>query len=78
MASALSEMNLRYQVYDYTKTFRYFWPRMKQVVQELRDDFSDEGNEFICAALLKDADEEYIPAGESGELRRYLYIVDAP
>lgn len=78
VASALSELNLRYQVYDYTKAFRYFWPRMKQGVQELRDDFSEEGNEFICAALLKDADAEYIPAGDRGELRRYLYIVDAP
>lgn len=47
-------------------------------MQELRNDFATEGNDFICAALLKDADEEYIPAGERGERRRYLYIVDVP
>lgn len=78
VASALSDSGLHYQVYDYTRSFLSFWPRMKEAVQELRNDFAAEGNDFICAALLKDADEEYIPAGEHGELRRYLYIVDVP
>lgn len=78
VASALSDLKLDYQVYDYTKSFLSFWPRMKKAVQNLRNDFAAEGNDFICAALLKDADEEYIPAGERGELRRYLYIVGVP
>lgn len=78
VALALSDSKLKYQVYDYTTSFLSFWPRMKQAAQTLRNDFAAEGNDFICAALLKDADEEYIPAGERNELRRYLYIVDVP
>ncbi len=78
VASALSELSLRYETFDYTETFRSFWPKMKRAVQKLRKDFAAESNEFICDALLKDAEEEYIPAGERGELRRYLYIVEVP
>ena len=48
---------------------------MKVAVEALRDDFAAEGNEFVCEALLKDAVDEYIPAGDANELRRYLYIV---
>lgn len=78
LASALSELSLPYDVHDYTERFQQFWPSMKAAAEALRDDFAAEGNEFICEALLKDADDEYIPAGEADELRRYLYIVNIP
>ncbi len=75
LASALAELDLSYVVHNYTERFQNFWPSMKVAVEALHDDFVAEGNEFICQALLKDALDEYIPAGEANELRRYLYIV---
>ena len=78
LASTLSDLGLPYEVHDYTERFKNFWPSMKAAVEALSDDFAAEGNEFICEALLKDADDEYIPAGEADELRRYLYIVRIP
>jgi ubiquinone/menaquinone biosynthesis C-methylase UbiE len=74
IAVSLSRLGLEYDVYDFTESFLGFWPRMKKVAVELYDDFVAEGNEFIYAALLKDADDDYLLRGEAGELRRYLYI----
>ena len=78
VATALNALDRPYSVHDYTEPFLSFWPRMKAVVEELRPVFAAEGNDFICEALLKDADEDYLPAAADDGLKRYLYIVRKP
>jgi ubiquinone/menaquinone biosynthesis C-methylase UbiE len=75
LAQALSKLNLRYQAYDYTARNAEFWKRNKDAAAELRDDFEAEGNGFIAASLIREADEEFLPAIEAGTLARYLYHV---
>jgi len=75
IVSSLRKLGLDYDVYDYTESFLNFWPRLKKVALELKDDFVAEGNEVIFDSFMLDADEDYLPAAEAGKLRRYLYIV---
>ncbi len=75
IAKSLRKPGLNYDVYDYTDSFLSFWPKLKKVALELRDDFVAEGNEVIFDSFMLDADEDYLPAAEAGKLRRYLYIV---
>ncbi len=75
LAQALSKLNLRYQAYDYTARNAEFWKRNKDAAAELRDDFEAEGNGFIAASLIREADKEFLPAIEFGTLARYLYHV---
>jgi len=75
IARSLRKLGLEYDVYDYTDSFLQFWPRLKKVVLELKDDFVSEGNEVIFDGFMHDADEDYLPAAAAGKLRRYLYIV---
>ena len=75
IARSLRKLGLDYDVYDYTESFLQFWPKLKKVVLELKDDFVAEGNEVIFDSFMLDADEDYLPAAEAGKLRRYLYIV---
>ncbi len=73
LAQALSKLNLRYQAYDYTAQNAEFWKRNKDAATALRDDFEAEGNGFIAASLIREADEDFLPAIEAGTLTRYLY-----
>jgi hypothetical protein len=41
----------------------------------MEEEFEQEGNAFIYENWIREADDEYLPAIESGELRRYLYHV---
>ncbi len=75
IARSLRKLGLDYDVYDYTESFLQFWPKLRKVVLELKDDFVAEGNEVIFDSFMLDADEDYLPAAEAGKLRRYLYIV---
>jgi len=75
IAKSLAKLGLNYDVYDHTESFLGFWPKMKKVALELRDEFIAEGNEVIFDSFMLDADEDYLPAAEAGKLRRYLYII---
>ena len=75
LAQALSKLGLRYQAHDYTARNAEFWKRVKEAASDLRDDFEAEGNGFIAASLIREADEEFLPAIEAGTLARYLYHV---
>ncbi len=75
LAQALSKLNLRYHAYDYTAQNAEFWKRNKDAAADLRDDFEAEGNGFIATSLIREADEEFLPAIEAGTLTRYLYHV---
>ncbi len=73
VAKALDELKLDYQSVDRTESFLDFWPRVKRVLSSMKEDFEQEGNEFIYQSLTREADDEYLPAIESGGMRRYLY-----
>jgi ubiquinone/menaquinone biosynthesis C-methylase UbiE len=75
IAVALRNRGMDYDVHDYTQNFLTFWPKLKKVALELKDDFVAEGNEVIFDSFMLDADEDYLPAADAGKLRRYLYIV---
>jgi ubiquinone/menaquinone biosynthesis C-methylase UbiE len=75
IAKSLGKLGLSYDIYDHTEAFLNFWPKMKMVALELKDEFIAEGNEVIFDSFMLDADEDYLPAAEAGKLRRYLYIV---
>ena len=76
VAKSIRKLRLSYDVYDYTEGFLNFWPKLKKVALELKDDFVAEGNEVIFDSFMLDADEDYLPAAAAGKLRRYLYIVN--
>ena len=78
VAKSLQKMGLDFDAHDYTESFLLFWPKMKEAVMDLYDDFVAEGNEVIFDSFMLDADEDYLPAAEAGKLRRYLYIVNVP
>ena len=75
LAQALSKLNLTYDAYDYTTRNAEFWRRIWEAATDLRDDFEAEGNGFIAANLIKEAEEEFLPAIKAGTLTRYLYHV---
>ncbi len=75
IASALDNLKLGYQSYDISDAFSEFWPRARESMLALKDDFESEGNGYICKHWLREANEEFLPAMEANELRRYLYIV---
>ncbi len=75
LGRALSKLNLTYDAYDYTTQNVEFWRRNWKAAVDLRDDFEAEGNGFIAASLIKEAEEEFLPAIEAGKMTRYLYHV---
>ena len=75
VALALSRLGLEYESHDLTESFKSFWPRIKESVVALREEFEAEGNGFICDSLEREADEQYLPALRDDAVRRYLYHV---
>lgn len=75
LAQALSKLNLAYDAFDYTTQVAEFWRRNWRAAVDLRGDFESEGNAFIAEGLIKEAEEEFFPAIESGRMSRYLYHV---
>lgn len=74
VARSLKKLGLDYDVYDYSENFLKFWPKLKEVALDLKEDFIAEGNEVIFDSFMHDANEDYLPAVEAGKLRRYLYV----
>jgi len=75
VALALSKLGSEYESHDLTEGFKSFWPRVKESVVALRDEFEAEGNGFICDSLEREADEQYLPSLRADAVRRYLYHV---
>ncbi len=73
LAQALSKLNLTYDAYDYTAQNAEFWQRIWKAATDLRDDFEAEGNGFIAASLIREAEEDFFPAIEAGTLTRYFH-----
>lgn len=75
LAQALAKLNLPYDAYDYTSQNADFWRRNWEAATDLREAFEAEGNGFIATSLIKEAEEEFLPAIKAGEMTRYLYHV---
>ena len=75
LAQALSGLNLTYDAYDYTTRNAEFWQRVWKAATDLRDDFEAEGNGFIAASLIREAEEDFFPAIKAGTLTRYFHHV---
>lgn len=72
---ALSRLGLEYESRDWSESFKSFWPRIKDSVVALREEFEAEGNGFICDSLEREADDQYLPSLRNDAVRRYLYLV---
>jgi len=73
LTRALDQTGFDYQAVDCSAAFLDFWPRVRQALIELADDFEDEGTGFIRRNWQREADTEFLPARAAGNLRRYLY-----
>ena len=73
VATALDRLAIDYQSIDRTESFLGFWPGIKTVMSGLKKDFEEEGNGFIYQNWIREAEDEFLPALESGGLRQYLY-----
>ena len=74
VADALKNLDIKYEGYDYTDEFRDWWPRIKENALALRPEYEREGNAFIADVYIKEADTEFLPAIEAGDIRKYMYI----
>jgi len=74
LARALARLELGYEANDYTARNAAFWRRVREAATDLRDTFEAEGNGFIAASLIREA-EEFLPAFAAGTIARYLYHV---
>ena len=52
-----------------------FWQRHWQSSVDLRGEFEAEGNSFIVDSLIKESEEEILPAIKAQKMTRYLYHV---
>ena len=52
-----------------------FWERNYNAAKDLKDQFEAEGNGFIAASLIRESEEEFLPAIKDCSVVRYLYHV---
>ena len=75
VSMSLDRLDVEYSSHDLTTSFVDFWRRIRQALGDLHEEFVAEGNEFIYQSLLEEAETEFLPAIENGDLRRYLYHI---
>ena len=75
IAKALDRKRLSYEVSEHTANNAAFWQRNYKAAVDLRDTFSAEGNVWIADSLIRDAEEEFLPAFDAGLMARYLFHV---
>jgi ubiquinone/menaquinone biosynthesis C-methylase UbiE len=75
LGQVLAKLGLRYEAHDYTEQNKAFWKRNYQAAVELLDTFKAEGNEFIARSLIKESEEEFLPAIEADKMTRYFYRI---
>ncbi|MHA1154273.1 MAG: class I SAM-dependent methyltransferase [Alphaproteobacteria bacterium] len=75
LARALAKLGLSYQAFDYTAENAAFWHRLHDAATALSDDFEAEGNGFIAANLIREAEVDFLPLIAAGRLSRHLYHV---
>lgn len=75
LAKALVSVGLPFETSDYTKEIGEFWHRNTKAAIELKDKFEAEGNGFIAASLIREANDEYLPDVKDERIARHLYFV---
>ena len=73
IANALDRRGLSYEVSEHTANNAAFWQRNYQAAVDLRDAFWAEGNVWIADSLIREAEEEFLPAFDAGLMARYLF-----
>lgn len=77
LSQVLSTHGYTVETYDYTRELGEFWRRLHLATSDLRDAFEAEGNGFIAANYIREAEEDHLPEIEAGTIARYLYIVQS-
>ena len=75
LSRALSETGLEYETYDFTENISRFWKRNLETAVDLKSEFEAEGNGFIAASLIREAEEDYLPDIRNNNIARHLYHV---
>jgi SAM-dependent methyltransferase len=75
LSHALSEIGLDFETYNLTENVSKFWQRNLDASLDLQTEFEAEGNGFIAANLIREAEEEYLPDIRNNNMARYLYHV---
>ena len=75
LGQVLAKLGLQYEAHDYTDQNKAFWKRNYQAAVDLLDTFKAEGNEFIARSLIKESEEEFLPAIEADKMTRYFYQI---
>jgi len=75
LGQVLAAIGLRYEEHDYTTKNIAFWQRNHQAAVDLLDMFESEGNGFIGQGLIREAEEEFLPAIKVDKMTRYLYQI---
>ncbi len=75
LGQALKKLELPFEAIDYTAPNNAFWQRTWESARELQSAFEAEGNGFIAASLIKEAEEEFLPGARDGTITRFLYHV---
>ena len=71
---ALEDRDIPYSTQDCSAQNVTFWWRIRRAATELRGDFEREGNGFIAASLLRQA-ELFLPDMEAGRTTRFFYHI---
>ena len=74
LAIALDKNNLKYDFYDFTNSDKNHWRKSKEVAEELREEFENEGNSFIYFGR-KFESENWLKYVELNRNSRYLYHI---
>jgi ubiquinone/menaquinone biosynthesis C-methylase UbiE len=74
VAKALDSRGLSYGVSEHTANNAAFWKRNYAAAIDLRETFAAEGNEWIADSLIRESEEEFLPAFNAGLMARYLYL----
>ena len=74
VAKALDSRKLSYEVSEHTANNAAFWKRNYAAAVDLRDAFAAEGNEWIADSLIRESEDEFLPAFDAGLMARYLYL----
>ncbi len=75
LGQVLAKLGLRYEAHDYTEQNKAHFKRIYQAAVDLLDTFKAEGNEFIALGLIKECEEQFLPAIEADKMTRYLYQI---
>lgn len=75
LGEALGQCGISFEAYDYTTQNGEFWHRNYAAAKDLKEEFEDEGNGFIPASLIREAENDFLPPIEAGTMVRYLYHV---